>query len=95
MQSVAKPDPNILTAPAPPEILPVANQDAPPTPVVPALADRTVTLPLLVAVPSPEPNIKAPPVFTVLRPANACTLAPAPLVPLPTVSMTAPGAVRR
>jgi hypothetical protein len=36
---------------------------------VPALADRMLTMPLVVAVPSPDPMLTVPPVLTVLRPA--------------------------
>jgi hypothetical protein len=53
---------------------------------VPPFADRIKTLPLLVAAPSPKPNDKAPTVFTVLPPAMAPMLLPAPLVLLPMVN---------
>merc|ERR1711981_154866 len=52
-------------------------------PAVPPLEDRTVTWPLLVAVPSPEPMLRSPPVCTVLRPLYASKNPPDPLVPLP------------
>ena len=57
---------------------------APLAPLKPALADRMVTSPLVVAAPSPDANTTNPPVFTVLRPAETDTKPPAPLVPLPT-----------
>jgi hypothetical protein len=74
-----------MLLPAPLVVLPTVKEINPPRPSVPAFADRIKTLPLLVAVPSPKPNDKAPPVFTVLPPAMAPMLPPAPLVLLPTV----------
>ena len=68
-----------------PPALPDENPNTPLAPVVPAFTDRSTALPLLVAVPSPKPNDKAPTVFTVLPPAMASILLPAPLVLLPTV----------
>jgi hypothetical protein len=43
-----------------------------------------------VAVPSPDPMLKVPPVFTVLRPAYISTNPPDPDVPLPTATSTEP-----
>ena len=60
--------------------MPELNTSMPLTPSVPAFADRIVTTPLDVAVPSPVPMLTDPPVFTALRPAYACTHPPAPLV---------------
>ena len=48
--------------------LPELKINTPETPFVPALALRIVTEPLVVAVPSPDATLTAPPVCTVLRP---------------------------
>jgi hypothetical protein len=69
---------------------PELKTSAPLTPVVPLFALRIVTTPLDVDVPSPLLRLTAPPVCTVLRPAEACTDPPTPLVPLPTVISTMP-----
>ena len=63
--------------------LPELNTSISLAPSKPALMLRMVTMPLLVAMPSPLAKLTAPPVSTVLRPANACSEPPAPLVPLP------------
>ena len=60
------------------------------TPLTPEFALRTLTMPLDVAVPSPEAMSTLPPVLTVLRPAWADSRPPAPLVPLPTAISTDP-----
>jgi hypothetical protein len=70
--------------------VPELKTSDPLTPDVPELIERIVTTPLEVAVPSPEPIEIAPPVWTVLRPADACKDPPTPLVPLPTVTRTMP-----
>ena len=64
--------------------MPELNTSMPLTPLTPELADRMLTMPLDVAVPSPDARLTAPPVLTVLRPAWASTEPPAPDVPLPT-----------
>jgi hypothetical protein len=74
----------------PDEVVPVLNTSAPLAPDTPAFALRTLTIPELVAVPSPVPALMVPPVFTVLRLALTSTNPPDPLVPLPTVMSTAP-----
>jgi hypothetical protein len=68
------------------DALPDENTNTPLAPAVPPFADRIKTLPLLVAVPSPKRNDRAPTVFTVLPPAMAPMLLPAPLVLLPMVN---------
>ena len=67
------------------DALPDENANTPLAPAVPAFTYCIKTLPLLVAVPSPKPNDKAPTVFTVPPPAMAPMLLPAPLVLLPTL----------
>jgi hypothetical protein len=67
------------------DALPDENPNTPLAPVMPAFTDRSTALPLLVAVPSPKPNDKAPTMLTSLRTATAPMLLPAPLVLLPTV----------
>jgi hypothetical protein len=89
-----------LAAPVPSHIapllhlnaLPEENTNMPLAPAVPTFVDRGVTLPLLAAVPLPETNDKAPPVFTMLRPEIISMLPPPPLVSLPAVNaMNLPG----
>ena len=82
---MAAPVPSHTAPILPLDALPDENPNTPLAPVVPAFTDRSTALPLLVAVPSPKPNDKAPTVFTVLPPAMAPMLLPAPLVLLPTV----------
>jgi hypothetical protein len=53
----------------PDDVVPELKTSAPLTPATPELADRMLTIPELVAVPSPDPILTSPPVFTVLRPA--------------------------
>jgi hypothetical protein len=65
---------------------PELKSKAPLTPAAPAFVLRILTVPLVVAVPSPLEILRAPPVCTVLRPENTDATPPAPLVPLPTVS---------
>ena len=55
----------------PPLELPELNTKAPLTPLTPEFVLRIVTTPLVVAVPSPAAMLTAPPVCTVLRPAEA------------------------
>ena len=64
-------------------VVPVLNTNAPLTPAAPAFAVRMLTMPDVVAVPSPEPILRSPPVCTVLRPLYASKNPPDPLVPLP------------
>jgi len=52
----------------PPFALPELNTSMPLTPPLPELKLRMVTIPLLVAVPSPLERLNAPPVWTTLRP---------------------------
>jgi hypothetical protein len=66
---------------------PELKSNAPLPPVYPALALRIVTVPLVVAVPSPLDMLKAPPVWTEERPEYTAAFPPVPLVPLPTVAM--------
>ena len=57
-------------APELPElVVPELNTSMPLTPAVPALADLMLTMPDVVAVPSPDAMLTVPPVLTVLRPA--------------------------
>ena len=57
-------------APELPELdVPELNTSMPLLPAVPALADLMLTMPLDVAVPSPDAMLTVPPVLTVLRPA--------------------------
>jgi hypothetical protein len=63
---------------------PELNNIAPLTPNSPAFTLRIVTVPLVVAVPSPLDTLKAPPVWTALRPENTEAAPPEPLSPLPT-----------
>jgi len=87
---VAAPDP-IITAPLfPDEALPELKTNKPLMPAFPEFELRITTTPLDVAVPSPLPTTRAPPVWTVDRPEKACKDPPAPLVPLPTVTSTIP-----
>ncbi len=66
--SVTAPDPS-TTAPLFPLLEdPELNTSDPLPPAIPALKLRMVTEPLLVAVPSPEDKLTAPPVCKVLRP---------------------------
>jgi len=71
-------------------LLPELKVSIPLAPDVPALMLRTMTMPLLDAVPSPLAMLNDPPVMLVLRPAKACTDPPAPLVPLPTATIIDP-----
>ncbi len=69
---------------------PELNTSTPLDPAAPAFADRMNTDPLEEAVPSPLVNVSDPPVWTVLRPAINDAELPMPLVPLPTLTTTAP-----
>jgi hypothetical protein len=73
--------------------VPELKTSAPLTPATPELADRMLTIPELVAVPSPDPMLTVPPVFTVLRPAYISTKPPEPDVPLPPVTRIRPAPV--
>ncbi len=66
--SVAAPDPSTTAPLFPPLEDPELNMSAPLPPATPAFTLRMVTEPLLVAVPSPEDKLTAPPVCKVLRP---------------------------
>ena len=70
--------------------VPELNTSLPLVPATPAFAVVMTTLPLLLAVPSPETNKIKPPVAPVLRPAATDTSPPSPLVPLPTTRLTLP-----
>jgi len=87
---VAAPDPSTTLPVLPELLLPELNTNEPLVPAFPALMERTSTMPLLVAVPSPLAMLTAPPVLMVLRPAYICIEPPAPLVPLPTTTVTDP-----
>jgi len=81
---VAAPEPS-KTAPLLPLLaLPDEKMSIPLTPADPAFKLRIVTMPLVVAVPSPLETSNDPPVLLVLRPAIVWSAPPAPLVPLPT-----------
>ena len=67
--SVAAPVPRAIAPELPELVVPVLNTSIPLTPAVPAFELRIATTPDDVAVPSPEPMLSDPPVFTVLRPA--------------------------
>jgi len=67
--AVAAPDPRTMLPLFPALLLPELNTNEPLVPAFPALMERTSTMPLLVAVPSPLAMLTAPPVCTVLRPA--------------------------
>jgi hypothetical protein len=60
--SVATPEPKAKAPLFPPLEDPVLNTSAPLPPVAPAFMVRMVTVPLLLAVPSPEDRLSAPPV---------------------------------
>jgi len=70
--------------------LPVLKTSIPLVPAEPAFMLRTVTTPLLVAVPSPLASTMAPPVLTELRPAEPCKEPPTALVPLPIAKIRLP-----
>ena len=86
---VAAPVPTTTAPLLPCTVVPELNTSMPLTPLTPELADRMLTTPLDVAVPSPDARLTAPPVLTVLRPAWASMEPPAPDVPLPTDISTA------
>jgi len=65
---VADPEPSNKAPLLPLLELPVLKISIPLAPVAPALVDRRLITPLLVAVPSPPETVIAPPVLTVLRP---------------------------
>jgi hypothetical protein len=88
--SVAAPVPILRPPLLPLLLLPELNISMPLVPSSPAFIERMVIIPLLVAVPSPLPIPTAPPVFTVLRPANIWSEPPTLLVPLPTVNNIIP-----
>ena len=77
---VATPEPSSSAPLLPLTELPELNTSAPLTPLTPAFVLRIVITPLVVAVPSPAAMLTAPPVCTVLRPADTCTEPPALLV---------------
>jgi hypothetical protein len=71
-------------------VVPELKTSAPLTPATPELEDRMLTIPELVAVPSPDPILTSPPVSVVPTPAYISTKAPEPDVPLPTATSTEP-----
>lgn len=87
---VAAPEPRSNEPLFPLLLLPVENVRRPLVPPEPAFVLIIDIMPLLVAVPSPLVKLRAPPVFTVLMPADACNDPPTLLVPLPTVSIKNP-----
>ena len=60
------------------------------TPATPEFAVRSVTEPLVLAVPAPLSRLTKPPVCTVLLPASAPNRPPEPHIPLPTVRRSDP-----
>jgi hypothetical protein len=67
--SVAAPVPTDMAPLLPESAVPVLKTSIPLMPAVPELALLMLIRPDDVAVPSPDPMLKVPPVFTVLRPA--------------------------
>jgi hypothetical protein len=67
---VAEPEPTKIAPLLPLLALPELKTSMPLLPASPAFVLRIVTMPLVVAVPSPLPKLTAPPVLTVLRPAK-------------------------
>jgi len=68
--AVDAPEPSQIAPLLPLLALPELNTRIPLEPVDPEFMLRIVTMPLVVAVPSPLLRLKAPPVNTVLRPEN-------------------------
>jgi len=67
----AAPDPTKTRPLFPDEDEPVLKYTAPLAPLDPALAERILTIPLVVAVPSPLTKLNKPPVLAELRPEKA------------------------
>ena len=87
---VETPLPSKATLLLPPTALPELNEIRPPSPVVPALLVRTITVPLLDMVPSELAKQTALPVLTACLPAAIEMRPPELLVPLPTKMFTLP-----
>jgi len=71
--AVDVPEPKKTAPELPLVAVPVLKYSAPLAPLVPPFADRILTMPLVVAVPSPLTKLNKPPVFTVLKPAATRT----------------------
>ena len=80
---VAEPEPIRITPLLPISALPELKTSFPLAPDTPVFALVILIIPVLVAVPSPVPQHKSPPVFLVLRAAASIILPPSPDVPLP------------
>jgi hypothetical protein len=86
----AIPDPMDML-PDPPELaVPELKTSTPLEPVAPPFADRITTLPLDVAMPCPLIMLTEPPVSTWLSEDVSVRYPPAPLVPMPTVTLNTP-----
>ena len=84
------PVPIIIDPAFPPAAVPELKTSIPLLPATPALLVRSTIVPLLDAVPSPDSSRSRPPDAIELRPEDSDNKAPAPLVPIPPLSVTNP-----